>query len=213
MEAVEQIIQSVEKVEKAKKSKEINTAIDIDTSIIKLLPEFDIHKARMWFYLKVTNSVDKISFANDDFVEIKLHQSNQWNQQNILLLVSLVKLIVGEYKSIDTATNFYSRYLELKAESNAAWQSQDMQQYSQMMNDLITLKIQLDVLWKQSWASVQLDDIWSNNDYSLKLPYKYWKLIESVYLGYLIHNDNHNEINSKYISTNVQQKVIVINLD
>lgn len=174
--------------------KEIASTIDIDFSFLKLLPWFDAHEIRNWFYSakyfsRTSEIVNDIPEENQ-IVTMQIFQKTHWAIIAwIELVVNLIKLCAWEYKDNTKAQELFEKYIELKCQSIKAYESNKDDQL-EIYKKLLEIKKQLDVLWKSAGEKISIEKCvqdWEVADQfqpilKIHWPYKLFAKLESVYL-------------------------------
>lgn len=191
-----------QKANNSKSNSEILSALDIDFNFLSLLPGFDAHEVRNWFYSAKyfirTNEIVKNIPDENQIVTMQIFQKTPgakiaW----IDLVVNLIKLCAWEYKDSQKAQELFEKYLNLKAllqknfESN--FDENANQKQLEIYNQLLEVKKQLDSIWKLAWEKISIEKCvkeWDIADQfqaiiKIRWPYKYFARLESVYLGIL----------------------------
>lgn len=176
--------------------------LDINTDYLKLLPGLDVHEIRQWFYsakyfIRTADIVRDIKDENQE-VTMQIFQKTHWATIAwIDLVINLIKLTAWTYKNLEQAKIFFEDLIELKHEvqikSIQAWLWWNYLEYQATITRMLNIQNQLDVLWTPAWNKIQIEKLvedwqtaWKFQPIlKIKWPYKYFAILESVYLWLL----------------------------
>jgi len=193
----------IERVQQINNSKEILKVLDLNPDILKLIPDFDLDELRLGFYsakyFDRTNEIIK-SVKPDNIVTMQVFQKTENAViAGVELVTNLLKLTVWEYKDKNFAKKLLYKKQQVKKEIKqiqaiAVFNPTFVDTLNDLYTELVNIQKQLNQQWQPAIDKVSIDVLKydgqianSVNDPVLKIrgPYRYFAILESIYLGIL----------------------------
>ena len=211
--------EQINKTKKTNNPQEMFNILDINSDILKLLPNIDLDELRLGFYsAKYFERTQNIVKNLNNEVTMQVFQKTE----NALiagvdLVINLLKLTIGEYKDFNFAKKLLLSKQQVKEEIKqlqvlATFNPQIIEQLNQKYQQLIEIQKQLNAQFVSAIDKVKIEVLKKDGDIAnwvqepvlkIKGPYKYFAILESVYLGILAR--------ATKIATNTQKVVQAAN--
>jgi len=204
MRTINYVPEQIEQVKKINNIQEMFNVLDFNPEVLRLLPNMDLDEIRLGFYsakyFERSQNIVRKNIPENQIVTMQIFQKTQWAViAGVDLVVNLLKLVVWEYNDFNFVKNLLYRKQQLKEQIKqmqalAVFNPAILEQINKKYQELLEIQKQINNQFVSAIDKVQIEVLKKDGEIAnwvqepvlkIKGPYRYFAILESIYLGIL----------------------------